>query len=128
MRRPSPRLSAALAVLALSAAGSAAAVPAGAASQKARRLKLSADAGGALKFNKTRLTTRRGRVTIVMSNPSRLRHGIAVEGHGVDKDGKVVRKGHASRVTVRLKRGRYEFYCPVKGHKAAGMEGTLVVR
>ena len=27
-----------------------------------------------------------------------------------------------------LKKGTYEFYCPVDGHKAAGMEGKVVVK
>jgi uncharacterized cupredoxin-like copper-binding protein len=30
-------------------------------------------------------------------------------------------------VTVKLKKGTYTFYCPVDGHKAAGMKGKLVV-
>jgi uncharacterized cupredoxin-like copper-binding protein len=30
-------------------------------------------------------------------------------------------------VTVDLKAGKYEFYCPVDGHKQAGMKGTLTV-
>jgi uncharacterized cupredoxin-like copper-binding protein len=30
-------------------------------------------------------------------------------------------------VTVDLKAGKYEYYCPVDGHKDAGMEGTLTV-
>jgi uncharacterized cupredoxin-like copper-binding protein len=62
-----------------------------------------------------------------MSNPSSLPHAIAVEGKGVDKDGKTVRKGGTSTVSVKLKKGRYEFYCPVPGHKAAGMKGTLTI-
>ena len=64
-----------------------------------------------------------------MTNPSGSgkKHGIAVEGHGVDKDGKSVSPGKKSRVSVKLKKGRYEFYCPFDGHKAAGMEGTLIV-
>jgi uncharacterized cupredoxin-like copper-binding protein len=62
-----------------------------------------------------------------MKNPSGLPHGIAVEGHGVDKDGKTVQKGGTSKVTVTLRKGTYEFYCPVDGHKAAGMKGKLVV-
>jgi plastocyanin len=79
------------------------------------------------KFNKRSLTVAHGRVTVRMFNPSTTRHGIAVEGHGVDKDGKIVGKGRTSSVTVRLKKGTYEFYCPVPGHKAAGMEGKLKV-
>ena len=30
-------------------------------------------------------------------------------------------------MTANLKPGKYEFYCPVDGHKAAGMKGTLTV-
>jgi uncharacterized cupredoxin-like copper-binding protein len=30
-------------------------------------------------------------------------------------------------VTVDLKPGTYEFYCPVDGHKAGGMKGELTV-
>ena len=62
-----------------------------------------------------------------MDNPSSLPHAIAVEGNGVDKDGQTVQKGGKSTITVDLKPGKYTFYCPVDGHRAAGMEGTLTV-
>jgi uncharacterized cupredoxin-like copper-binding protein len=55
-------------------------------------------------------------------------HAIAVEGNGVDKDGSTVNMGGKSTVTVSLKAGTYTFYCPVDGHKAAGMKGTLTVK
>jgi len=90
-------------------------------------LKLSADPSGALKFNKKQLAAKAGAVTITMSNPSTLPHGIAVEGNGVDKDGETVMQGGTSTVSVDLKPGKYEFYCPVDSHKQAGMEGTLTV-
>jgi plastocyanin len=80
-----------------------------------------------LAFNHKTLTARAGKVTLVMANPSSTHHAIAVEGHGVDKDGKTVGKGGTSRVTVTLKKGTYTFYCPVDGHRAAGMKGKLVV-
>ena len=67
------------------------------------------------------------KVTLVMANPSSFPHAIAVDGHGIDKDGKTVNKGGTSRVTVKLKKGTYTFYCPVDGHKAAGMKGKLVI-
>ena len=93
-------------------------------------LKLSADPGGALKFSASVLSAKSGRVTLRMTNPSSsgVSHGIAVEGHGVDKDGAIVQPGGTSTVTVTLKPGTYEFYCPFDGHKAAGMEGKLTVR
>jgi plastocyanin len=82
----------------------------------------------ALKFNKTTLHASRGKVTIVMTNPSSTKHAIAIEGKGIDKDGKTVGKNGTSRVTVTLKKkGTYTFYCPVDGHKAAGMKGKLIV-
>ena len=37
------------------------------------------------------------------------------------------RKGGVSKVTVDLKAGEYEYYCPVDDHAQAGMEGTLTV-
>jgi plastocyanin len=81
----------------------------------------------ALKFNVTKLSAKHGSVTLVMANPSTFKHGIAIEGKGVDKDGKTVGKGKTSTVTVTLKKGKYTFYCPVPGHRAAGMKGTLTV-
>ena len=94
----------------------------------ASTLSLSADPSGALKFNKKVLSTKSGAVTINMSNPSSLPHGIAVEGNGVDKDGQTVTSGGTSTVSVNLKPGKYTFYCPVDGHKQAGMKGTLTVK
>ncbi len=94
------------------------------------KLKLRASATGALKFNKKSLTAKAGTVTIVMTNPksSGLRHGIAVEGNGVDKDGPKVKPGKTSTVSVKLKKGTYTFYCPVDDHKGMGMKGKLVVK
>ena len=92
-------------------------------------VQLAADPSGALKFDKTTLNAKAGRVTIAMKNPSSLPHGIAVEGHGVDKGSAkdAVTAGGTATVTAVLKPGRYVFYCPVDGHKQAGMKGVLVV-
>jgi plastocyanin len=118
------------AVAVLAVVGISTATGSGTAHSAATTLSLKASASGALKFNKKSLSARRGRVTIVMTNPSGsgLTHGIAVEGKGVDKDGRKVRPGKKSTVSVSLKKGRYTFYCPVDGHKAAGMRGTLTVK
>jgi plastocyanin len=80
-----------------------------------------------LKFNTKTLRASHGKVTIVMTNPSSTKHAIAIEGHGIDKDGKTVGRNKTSRVTVTVKKGTYTFYCPVDGHKAAGMKGKLIV-
>ena len=89
-------------------------------------VKLAADKS-ALKFDTSTLKAKAGTVTLEMANPSGIPHAIAVEGNGVDQDGKTVGNGGTSTVTVKLKPGKYEFYCPVDGHKAAGMKGTLTV-
>jgi plastocyanin len=90
-------------------------------------VKLAADPS-ALKFDKSTLTAKAGKVTLSMANPSGLPHAVAIEGHGVDVDGKTVQKGGTSTATAKLKPGTYVFYCPVDGHRQAGMKGTLTVK
>lgn len=92
-------------------------------------LDISATETSGLGFSQRALTARSGTVTISLDNGSgnSLPHGIAIEGNGVDKDGQVVQPGGTSTVTVRLKPGRYTFYCPVAGHEDQGMKGTLTV-
>jgi plastocyanin len=82
-----------------------------------------------LAFSSRALTARAGTVTIRLANGSgdEYPHGIAIEGNGIDKDGPVVQPGGDSTVTVRLKPGRYTFYCPVGEHEKYGMKGTLTV-
>ena len=96
----------------------------------ATTLKLKAAASGALKFNKSTLRAERGRVTIKLRNPSSAGkpHAVEVEGKGVEKASRTIQPGQRTRLRVRLERGRYEFYCPVGNHQAAGMEGTLIVK
>jgi uncharacterized cupredoxin-like copper-binding protein len=92
-------------------------------------LKLAADPNGALKFDKTSLSAKAGKITIVMTNTSSIPHAVELEGGGIEKKGAVVTGGGSvSRVTADLKAGKYEFYCPVDGHKAAGMKGELTVQ
>jgi plastocyanin len=93
----------------------------------AQTLNIAADPGGALKFDKDKLTAKAGKVTIVMDNPSSLPHAVEIEGNGVETEGETVNKGGVSKASADLKPGTYEFYCPVDGHKAGGMKGTLTV-
>ena len=93
----------------------------------AQTLKIAADPSGAFKFDKTSLTAKAGKVTIEMDNPSDVPHAVEIEGMGVEAEGETVGQGGDSKATAELKKGKYEFYCPVDGHKQAGMEGTLTV-
>src|SRR3954471_13520691 len=99
----------------------------GASAGGGQTIKLSADPS-ALKFDKSSLTAKAGKVTLQMANPSSLPHAVSIEGKGVDVDGKTVEKGGTSTASAKLKPGTYEFYCPVDGHRAAGMKGKLTVR
>jgi len=113
-----------------SSTGASATQPSGSASGGGQPVSLSADPNGTLKFTQTSLTAKAGKVTIQMSNPSSsgIQHGIAVEGNGVDQDGPIVQPGATSTLSVNLKPGKYDFYCPFDSHKQQGMTGTLTVK
>jgi uncharacterized cupredoxin-like copper-binding protein len=100
------------------------------ASASSGTLALTASESSGLSFAPKTLSAKAGKVTLKMANPggNSAQHGIAIEGNGVDRDGQVVAPGGASTVTASLKPGTYTFYCPVPGHRAAGMQGTLTVR
>jgi plastocyanin len=89
-------------------------------------VKVSSPADGSLKFDQATLTAKAGKVTFTFSNPSQVPHAFEVEGKGVEEETDTITKSEAS-VTVDLKPGSYEYYCPVGQHREAGMEGTLTV-
>jgi uncharacterized cupredoxin-like copper-binding protein len=93
-------------------------------------LRVSADARGALAFDKTSLSAKAGEVTIVMKNPSSATapHAVEIEGQGVEEESETVQPGGTARVSATLEPGTYEFYCPVGNHADAGMEGELTVK
>jgi plastocyanin len=91
-------------------------------------LHLAADPGGALKFDTTSLEAKAGKVTIDFTNDSSLPHNVTIDGPGVEDEGTDTIKGSTANTTLDLKPGKYTFYCSVDGHRAAGMEGTLVVK
>jgi uncharacterized cupredoxin-like copper-binding protein len=39
-----------------------------------------------------------------------------------------VAPGQSGTLTVNLKPGKYEFYCPISNHKMLGMEGEITVK
>jgi plastocyanin len=81
-----------------------------------------------LKFDKTELTTKPGKVTIDFKNPSSIPHDVEIEAEGKELGGtEEITKGETT-ATVELEPGTYTFFCSVPGHREAGMEGTLVVK
>lgn len=95
-----------------------------------RSATLKAASNGDLKFNTKKIIVSHGKVTLKLNNPgsSGTTHAIAIEGHGVDKDSKDAASGKTVSVSAKLTKGRYVFYCPIGGHRAAGMKGTVVVK
>jgi plastocyanin len=91
-------------------------------------LQLAADPSGALKFDKTSLEATAGKVTIDFTNDSSLPHNVKVDGPGVEDEGTGTITGSSASATLDLQAGEYTFYCSVDGHRAAGMEGKLVVK
>jgi plastocyanin len=92
-----------------------------------QQIALSAPADGTLKFDKSALKAKAGKVTINFDNPATVPHAVEIEGGGVEEKTDVVSAGKAS-LTADLKPGKYEFYCPVGDHREDGMEGTLTVQ
>jgi len=91
-------------------------------------LRLSADPGGELRFDRQSLEARAGQITLVMDNPSSVPHNISIEGRGVDQKGDTVGEGGRSTVRAKLRPGDYNFYCSVPGHRQAGMQGRLILK
>ena len=91
-------------------------------------VKIAADPSGALKFDTTSLEATAGKVTIDFTNDSSISHDVKIEGNGVSEEGTDQVTGGSTSATLDLQPGTYTFFCSVDGHRAAGMEGTLVVK
>ena len=80
------------------------------------------------KFTPGTLKAKSGEVTFDLKNNGAAPHALVVEGKGIgEKKTDVIMGGQTATLKVNLKPGKYEFYCPVDGHRQQGMEGTLTV-
>src|SRR6267378_5489231 len=70
-----------------------------------------------------------GTVTFAITNAGSIPHGFEVEGKGIEKEIATIQPGATDTLTVTLKPGTYEVYCPVgeDSHKKLGMETHLKV-
>jgi uncharacterized cupredoxin-like copper-binding protein len=67
--------------------------------------------------------------TFKATNEGAQTHNLEVEGNGVEAKGKKIVFGEETTFKVKFtKAGSYEMYCPVDGHRALGMEGTITVK
>jgi plastocyanin len=81
------------------------------------------------KVELSRDTARAGPVTFEVKNAGTVTHGFYVRGEGVDKGTRDIPPREGASLTVTLKAGTYEVFCPMSdlSHKAAGMARKLVV-
>ena len=66
-----------------------------------------------------------GQITFVAKNDGKIPHDLAVKETG-DKTKEIPPGGNAE-LKVNLKPGKYELYCTIPGHEAAGMKLTITV-
>ena len=64
-------------------------------------------------------------MTLVLENREFVPHSFDVDALGVHAE--LPMKGKTTLTMTPSKPGRYELYCGVRGHKDAGMVGTLIV-
>ena len=69
-----------------------------------------------------------GQYTFQLMNGGTMTHGLEIDGPGVeDQKADLTAPGGASSITVTLKAGKYEIYCPVPGHRELGMQSDITV-
>jgi uncharacterized cupredoxin-like copper-binding protein len=66
-----------------------------------------------------------GEITFEVKNDGKIPHDLAIKGTS-DKT-KLIQPGGTAELKVTLKPGKYELYCTVPGHEAAGMRLNITV-
>ncbi|CCK25553.1 hypothetical protein BN159_1174 [Streptomyces davaonensis JCM 4913] len=78
-----------------------------------------------LKLSRTTLTA--GDYTFVATNDGSHDHALEIEGAGTEDRTRTLEPGESANLTITLKDGTYEVYCPVDDHKDMGMKSELTV-
>ncbi|RPF30809.1 putative cupredoxin-like copper-binding protein [Streptomyces sp. TLI_185] len=79
-----------------------------------------------LKLSRSSFTP--GTYTFVADNKGKITHALSVDGPGVeDAKTKNIQGGQEANLTVTLKKGTYDLYCPIPGHKQLGMNKNIQV-
>src|SRR5260221_8213438 len=70
-----------------------------------------------------------GTVTFTVTNGGSVPHAFEVEGHGLEKETPLIQPGATATLTLTLRPGGYEVYCPVgnDAHKKLGMVTSVQV-
>jgi uncharacterized cupredoxin-like copper-binding protein len=68
-----------------------------------------------------------GSYSVELTNDGKIAHAFEIEGQGLEEKTEAIQPGETAELTVDLKNGSYEIYCPIDGHRQSGMEGALTV-
>jgi uncharacterized cupredoxin-like copper-binding protein len=69
-----------------------------------------------------------GSYSFELHNEGAQTHSLKIVGNGLDKRGEDIIFGNNTTFTADFKKsGKYDMYCPVIGHRALGMTGTITV-
>jgi uncharacterized cupredoxin-like copper-binding protein len=80
----------------------------------------------ALKLSRSSFTP--GVYSFVSDNAGKITHALSIDGPGVeDAKTKNIQSGQDATLTVTLKKGTYDLYCPIPGHKQLGMHQNIQV-
>jgi plastocyanin len=81
------------------------------------------------KVQLSRDTVRAGRVTFQITNNGTTNHQLRVVGPETGKESAILPKKQGASLTLTLKPGTYEVFCPLSAdsHKMAGMTAKLIV-
>lgn len=72
-------------------------------------------------------TLKAGDTTFNIRNTGTVAHALEIKGQGIDKKTGDIDPGKSESLTVNLKAGTYEVWCPIPGHKENGMDGHVTV-
>jgi uncharacterized cupredoxin-like copper-binding protein len=117
-----------LPLAALAAAGAAlgaAAVPAGATGAQPTTVKAT-ETDFHIALSKS--TFAAGKYTFVAVNKGQVTHALEITGPGLkNATTKDITPGQSAKLTVTFKKGAYDVFCPIPGHKALGMNVDITV-
>jgi plastocyanin len=68
-----------------------------------------------------------GTYTLKAVNDGSVDHALEIEGEGGEGATDTIAPGASAELTVELKAGTYELYCPIDGHADQGMKGSVSV-
>jgi uncharacterized cupredoxin-like copper-binding protein len=69
-----------------------------------------------------------GKYTFVATNKGKDTHALEITGPGLKSPATPdINPGQSAKLTVTLKKGKYDVFCPVPGHKMLGMNVNLTV-